>query len=659
MCGIAGTFSPGMGLPSESLLRKMLHLIRHRGPDGFGVYRGPGIGLAHARLSIIDLATGQQPMCNEDRSLWIVFNGEIFNYVELREELRKRGHEFRTLSDTEVILHLYEDYGTDSLSLMNGQFAIAIWNARERKLFLARDRAGIRPLFYARKGENIIFASEVKAIFADPRFMPEIDPIALDDVFTFWSPLSPRTAFKEVSEIPPAHYLAIDRNGAVLKKYWELPAACDPPGDRTERYYQEELRGLLVDSTRMQLRSDVPVGAYLSGGLDSSVTASLIRNFTGSDLSTFSVRFEDPEFDEGSKQKVMAEYLRTDHRDITCRYSDIAESFKKVIWHAEVPILRTAPVPLFLLSRYVRENSFKVVLTGEGADEILAGYDLFKEAKIRRFMAASPDSRVRPLLLHRLYPYLRNSPTRSIAYAKSFFGASIHPFGEEYYSHAPRWNMTSMGKSFFSQDLKCCLSGIPSPAERIAQFFCSSSWSEKIDHMTRAQEIEFRTLLPGYILSSQGDRMLMAHSVEGRFPFLDHRVVEFCMRLPPSLRMKGLEEKYILRKSMSDLLPEEIRNMVKQPYRAPDSKSFFGKHNDAVVDELLSPSSIKKKGYFDPQQVEKLVTKCRRNPVIGFKDNMGFIGILSTQLLDELFVRDFSSCGEINASDVRVVEAKS
>lgn len=657
MCGIAGSYAPGKGLPSETLLRRMLYLLRHRGPDEFGIFRAPGIGLAHARLSIIDLKTGQQPMSNEDGSLWIAFNGEIFNYVELRNDLRARGHHFRTSSDTEVVLHLYEDYGADALGRLNGQFAFAIWDSRQKELFLARDRMGIRPLFYARKGEDWVIASEIKAIFADSRIVPKIDPVALDDIFTFWTPLSPRTAFEGVSEIPPAHYLKINKKGAVLRRYWELPRGSDPPGTRTEKYYTEGLRALLVDSTRLQLRSDVPVGAYLSGGLDSSATASLIRNFTGSPLSTFSVKFEDPEFDESDKQKTMVDYLRTEHMDIRCSYADIANSFPEVIWHAEVPLLRTAPVPLFLLSRLVRQHSCKVVLTGEGADEILAGYDLFKEAKIRRFMEASPDSSIRPLLLHRLYPYLMNSPTRSIAYAKAFFGASIRPFGEEFHSHAPRWNMTSMGKGFFSADLQKRLFDVTPPEERVARFFGPMKQGVKLDFLTLAQEIEIRTLLPGYILSSQGDRMLMAHSVEGRFPFLDHRVVEFCMMIPPNLRMKGLKEKYILRKCLSDLLPKEIRDMVKQPYRAPDAKCFLEKGNGDLAEELLSPAKIAAKGYFDPRQVEKLVKKCWRSPAIGFKDNMAFIGILSTQILDDLFIKGLSSRGEMEASRVRIVDA--
>jgi len=652
MCGIAGVYSPGKESPSGRMLRRMLHLLRHRGPDEFGMHLAPSIGLAHARLSIIDLTTGQQPMCNEDGSLWIAFNGEIFNYIELREDLISRGHRFATASDTEVILHLFEEKRGGALHDLNGQFAFAIWDENRKEIFLARDRMGIRPLFYVRAGNDWVFGSEVKALFAHPGVTRKIDPVALDDIFTFWLPLSPRTAFEGISEVPPAHSLTINEHGATLARYWDLPEETDPRGRHGESYYAEALRELMVDSTRLQLRADVPVGAYLSGGLDSSVIASLIRNFTPNPLRTFSIRFEDPEFDESDKQRIMSDYLGTEHSDFTCSYGDIAETFPKVIWHTEIPILRTAPVPLFLLSRLVRENSYKVVLTGEGSDEILAGYDLFKEAKVRRFMEASPGSRMRPLLLNKLYPYLQNSPTRSVAYAKAFFGAPISPFPMDFHSHAPRWNMTSMIKAFYSRELREEV-GTSSAPERVARLFRWGERSKRLDPLTWSQEIEIKTLLPSYLLSSQGDRMLMGNSVEGRFPFLDHRVVEFAMRIPPGIRMKGLTEKYVLRRSMEGLLPREINRMVKQPYRAPDAKSFFGIAGGELAQEMLSQDCLSRKGFFDPIHTERLVKKCRGNPATGFKDNMAFIGILSTQILDQLFIRDFHSGEEIPADRVR------
>jgi asparagine synthase (glutamine-hydrolysing) len=656
MCGIAGIYSPEKSSPSERTLRRMLYHLQHRGPDEFGIYLASEIGFAHARLSIIDIATGQQPMCNEDGSLWIVFNGEIFNYIELKENLLSRGHVFKTGSDTEVILHQYEEEGPASLNAFNGQFAFAIWDTRKRELFLARDRIGICPLFYTKTGREFIFASEAKAILSHDGVSRQIDATSLDDVFTFWFPISSRSAFRGINEIPPGHYMKIGKEGEVVRRYWDLPEGGDFGDGRDEKYYAEGLRDLLVDSTRLRLRADVPVGAYLSGGLDSSVLASIIRNHTNTHLRTFSVTFDDPEFDESPKQRAMVEFLGTEHESAHCCFSDIADSFKEVVWHAEVPIVRTAPVPLLRLSRLVRESGFKVVLTGEGADEILAGYDIFKEAKIRWFMMKEPDSRFRYLLLQRLYPYLSNSPTRFLAFAKSFFGAPADPFPEEFQSHAPRWKITEMGKAFYSKGLREEL-GTSDPVTRIFDHMDGANRSGKLDPMAWWQEIEIKTLLPRYLLSSQGDRMLMANSVEGRFPFLDHRVIEFCLNVPPNLRMKGLTEKYLLRKSMADALPADIVKMVKQPYRAPDAGCFFGKKEHSLVEEELSEETLRKSGYFDSRKVAMLLEKCRKGSVIGFKDNMAFIAILSTQILDRLFLREFDGTGEIQRERVRVERA--
>jgi asparagine synthase (glutamine-hydrolysing) len=525
MCGVAGVLSFLRREDHSARVRRMLQRIRHRGPEEFCLYIGQGVGLGHARLSIIDLASGQQPMCNDDGTKWIIFNGEIFNFVEIRNDLVARGHRFRTGSDTEVLLRHFEENGPEGLKELNGQFAFAVWDARERTLFLARDRVGICPLFYTFHDGDFLFASEIKAIFADPRIPRELDPVALDDVFTFWFTLAPATVFKGIFELPPAHWMTVTDSGTVrVQRYWDLPecddAACGAV--REEANYAEELRELLVDATRIRLRADVPVGAYLSGGLDSSVTAGIVRSFfPENELRTFSVRFVDKEFDEGDKQKLMSRHLGTRHDEIICRGGDIAGIMEKVVWHAETALLRTAPAPMFLLSRLVRERGFKVVLTGEGADEILAGYDIFKEAKVRRFIEASPGSAMRPLLLRRLYPYLVRSPAQAAAYAKRFFLAPPDPFGREWISHAPRWNMTSMAKTFFSEGLREELKGHESATARISDLLSRSEGNRTEDPMSWAQRIEFKTLLPGYLLSSQGDRMLMGNSVEGD-SFLDH-----------------------------------------------------------------------------------------------------------------------------------------
>ncbi len=638
MCGIAGIVNlQRSGDVSSDLLKQMIAMVHHRGPDGYGFYRDEYAGLAHARLSIIDLEGGWQPIYNEDRKICIVFNGEIFNYLELREVLEKKGHRFSTHSDTEVIIHLYEEHGADCLSHLNGQFAFAIWDKRFSRLFIARDRVGIRPLFYTRVNDSLLFASEIKSLFVDRRVGREIDPYALDQIFTFWMTIPPRTAFKDIYELPAGHYLIIEKGKIEQKKYWDLDFT--PRGRvRTEEQYADELRELLIDSTRLQLRADVPVGAYLSGGIDSSVITTLIKNYTNTPLRTFSVTFQDEVYDESDYQKQMIEYLHTDHSDIKCSYEDIGRIFSDVIWHTEKPIVRTAPAPLFLLSKLVRENGYRVVLTGEGSDEILAGYDIFKETKVRKFLERYPDSRFRPLILKRLYPYLAHSPVRSVQYAEAFFMSDASAYPARFFSHIPRWNTTAKIKTFFSDALKSSLNNY-----RNVDDLCSFLPDDlrEYDAVSTAQYVEIKTLLSGYLLSSQGDRMAMANSIEGRFPFLDHRVIEFGCRLPSTVRMRALTEKYILKKSMKNILPERVVRRTKQPYMAPDSKSFFRGVSLEYIDELLSERNLHDTGYFNPKAVSLLVKKCKKSPVIGFKDNMAAVGIISTLLIHNLFLKNY------------------
>lgn len=637
MCGIAGILSlhdEGMEVSPDSL-KRMLSVIKHRGPDGVGFYQKKQVGLGHVRLSIIDLNGGRQPMSNENGSVWITFNGEIFNYLELRQDLIERGHKFSTQSDTEVIIHIYEDYGAECLKYLNGQFAFAIWDENTHELFMARDRMGIIPLFYTKTEDNFYFASEIKAIFTVGEVEREIDPVALEQIFTLWYTVSPMTAFKDVYELPPGHYMVIRNGNIQIRQYWDIVFSSDLTGVTFEET-MAELKDILIDATRLRLRADVPVGAYLSGGLDSSVTTALIRHFSNSSLHTFSVSFEDKDYDESIYQKELARVLGTEHHEVKCNYNDISSNFPKVIWHTEKPVLRTAPTPLFLLSKLVRENNIKVVLTGEGADEILGGYDIFKETKIREFCARFPDSRYRPLLLKRLYPYLPAFQDQANVYREAFFNEGLSDTSDVLFSHRPRWRTTSKNKIFFSKELRDRIS-CQTPEESLTMLLPKefSTWPT----LVRAQYLESRNLLPGYILSSQGDRVSMGNSIEARYPFLDHRVVEFCARLPSHFKIRGLNEKYILKECMKSYLPKEIVKRTKQPYLAPDSKSFFHKGKaDDYVEELLTEECIEKYGYFNTKPVRLLINKCKRGGVIGFKDNMALVGILSTQLLHQQFV---------------------
>jgi asparagine synthase (glutamine-hydrolysing) len=641
MCGITGYFQlNGPTKPDDELLRRMVGILNHRGPDEFGAYLDPRCALGQARLSIIDLSTGQQPLCNEDGNLWIVFNGEIYNYVELRPELEKLGHKFRTHSDTEVIVHAFEQWGKECVKRFNGQFAFVIYNSQEKSLFIVRDRLGVRPIFYTIHNGRFYFASEIKSIFCDTTIPRRIDYKGLDEIFTWWTTAPPRTAFEGINELEAGTYIEIKDGKIITGRYWQMDFPEQFDNRRSLDSWAEELHALLVDSVRLRLRADVPVGAYLSGGLDSSATTALIKHFTTNVVETFSIAFHDKAYDESEYQNEMARYLGTNHHQISCSYKDIAEAFPSVIWHTERPILRTAPTPLYMLSRLVRQTNFKVVLTGEGSDEMLGGYDLFKETIIRRFWAKDPDSKWRPMLLKKLYPTLPLSQAKARFYLETFYKAGLSEFDKYYYSHMPRINTTTKIKEFYSEDTK----------SRIGDYDSLGAFARNLPeaffrwhHLARAQFLEARSLLSGYLLSSQGDRVTAANSVEGRFPFLDHRVAEFAATIPPKYKIFGLKEKFVLKKAMRNELPADILKRVKQPYMAPDSNSFFQADSPEYIKETVSAESIAKTGIFKPEYVGKLVVKCGKlsHAHLSFKDNMSFIGILSTQLLVDRYIDNY------------------
>jgi asparagine synthase (glutamine-hydrolysing) len=376
VCGIAGIVNYKGKEDHSAVLNGMLRAMRHRGPDATGFYSSNDAGLGHARLSIIDLNGGDQPIHNETRSAWVVFNGEIFNYPELRTDLVAKGHTFYTQSDTEVIVHLYEEYGSDLFVHLNGQFAIGIWDYDKKQLLLGRDRMGIRPLFYHQNGGRLHFASEIKALLTDPRLPHRLNRQTLADVFTCWSPVDPLTAFEGIYQLPPAHWALFNVEGLKIERYWQLDFTEDETGGRSTNAWAEEMQALLLDAARIRLRADVPVGAYLSGGIDSTYISTLVKSHFNNKLHTFSVQFGDKRYDESAFQQKAISAIRTDHRAVRCADADIGDLFPKVVWHTEVPMIRTAPATLMMLSGLVRRSDYKVVLTGEGADEIFAGYNI-------------------------------------------------------------------------------------------------------------------------------------------------------------------------------------------------------------------------------------------------------------------------------------------
>jgi len=635
MCGISGIYNPHAPEIHPDAVRNMLKQIQYRGPDESGIYMGEGVGLGSVRLSIIDLAQGQQPMSDAAEEFWIVFNGEIFNYIELRDELLQLGYSFRTGSDTEVLLTLFKHYHEKCLEKLNGQFAFAIWDTRKKELFLGRDRVGIRPLFYYKEGSTFVFGSEIKCLMESGHVKAEPDPASLNQVFTFWTIPSPGTLFKGVRELPPGHYMVVKEHDIEIKAYWELNFQGDSGanGKATLSDSMEEFESIIADSVRLRLRADVPVAAYLSGGIDSSATTWLIKQIEPGVLNTFSLGFESAEFDETAFQQQVASQLDTKHHSITCKNTDVADHFAQVLWHTEIPLLRTGAVPMFLLSGLVNDHGIKVVITGEGADEYLGGYNIFKEAIIREFWSREPSSKIRPLLLQKLYPYLAQFQGRNSAMLKMFFGHRLQDTSSPVYSHLVRWNNSSHIKEHIRKDF---LNGSSSdPVEDLISGL-PEGFGE-LDLLSRAQWLESSLFMSGYLLSSQGDRMGMAHSVEGRYPFLDHRVIEFCSRLPWNHKIRGLNEKYLMKKLMDGRLPDQVVHRPKQAYRAPVASSLTSKKAPEYLREAVSPGMINKFGIFQASAVEKLMGKMEEGKTVTENENMAVAGILSTQILMDQF----------------------
>ena len=648
MCGIAGVLNgPGLAPVEIGTLRTMAGMLDHRGPDGYGLYRDEQVGLAHARLSIIDLATGDQPLTNEDGTVWLCFNGEIFNYLELRRELIDLGHRFVTQGDSEVIVHGYEQYGDGIWARLNGQFAVALWDQRARRLWLVRDRLGILPIHYALAGGRLVFGSEAKAIFASGFVSPSLDPQGIDEVFTRWSATPPRTVFAGVASVRPGSAVCVevgDRgNGPGLtvreQRWWQADMALDAAlADLPLDDAADALGERLSEAVRLRLRADVPVGAYLSGGLDSSVIASLVEQGEAP-LETFAVRFADPAFDETTEQRRMAALLGTEHHEIVCGPDEIGDALLDVVWHCEAPLLRTAPVPLYLLSGLVREAGMKVVLTGEGADELLSGYSIFKEDAVRRFWARRPESSMRPSLAGKLHPEVAAGGTRGTELWSRFFGRDLGATDHPFYAHMIRWQNTAWARRVLGADLRTAADPERSEADLLGEM--PAGWLDWAP-LARAQWVEIATFMSSYLLSYQGDRVAMAHGVEVRYPFLDPEMIRWCSSLPTRLKMPGLRDKVALRQLASRSLPPEIWQRPKQPYRAPTTSALFGPEAPDYVHDLLSDAAVADLGLLDPKAVRTLAGRAfdRKGHMAGEREEMALVGALTLQALGRAYLRD-------------------
>lgn len=640
MCGIAGIIAGDRAPPPDlGALRRMAGALHHRGPDGAGFFRDDYIGLAHTRLSIVDLAGGAQPMADRDEEIWVCFNGEIFNHVELRNDLIAAGRAFATSSDTEVIIQAYAEWGERAWTLFNGQFSFALWDKRRRIVWLVRDRLGILPLFYAETPEGIVFASEVKAIHASGALAREFDPAGLVESFVLWSPSVPQTVFKGVRQAPSGCALKINMDLRIEERpYWSPTQALDAPWRGGENEACDALESLLTASVRLRLRADVPVGAYVSGGLDSSVIGVFAREQLGdAPLDTFGIGFEEERYDERPQQRAMAAIIQSRHHEMICTGPDIRASLDEVVWHCETPLLRTAPSPMFHLSKSVRDSGVKTVLTGEGADELFGGYTLFKEDSIRRFWAKRPDSAMRPALLSRIHHYVGSAEARSNALWRDFFGYRLTDTGHPHYAHLVRWRNNSWALRLLAPDVRNAMSPEAleeSLARRLPQHWMAYSPLE------RAQVTEIQTFMTPYLLASQADRVAMAHGVEARYPFLDAHVVDFALSLPANLKLRSLSDKILLRRLAARKLPRDLWARKKQPFRAPIASALLTRDSLEDVAGLLEDSTL-----IDKKSAGLFLDRVRRRDGqgLGEREEMGVAGLVTTCMLARRFGDDFES----------------
>lgn len=644
MCGLTGMFSLGGSLES-GYIDLMTHVLEHRGPDATGYFKDEHIHLGSTRLSIMDVAHGSQPMFNEDQSIVTVMNGEIYNFKSLRKELTMKGHKFRTKSDTEVLVHLYEEFGCDLVHKIKGQFAFIIYDKQKHDVFIARDRFGICPLYYAIINEVLYVSSEIKAFAQLDWFNGNPDILGLVQSLQYWTTISTRTVFEQVKSLPKAHFLVIKRpNQLHLERYHAL------------RDYQEDLKITSIDALKEMMRynikeavkkrlvtdASVKVGAYVSGGLDSTIIARLVDDIGVQDFTTFSLTFQDTPYDESRYQKESIKGLDCHHIQLDVTNKQIVDTLPKVLHHTEVPLYKTGPIPMYLLSKEVHTNKRKVILSGEGADEIFYGYDVFKETLIRRLWANHHKSNYRSGLFRQLYYEKVNNET-AYQYLSQFYEGTLDDPHHPLYPIVPQLQYGASLVNYFADEHKAFIYRHQSH-DVLHAAFDESFWSLPL--MKRCQGLQMELLLNGYLLSSQGDRMLSAHAIEGRYPFLDENVVQMAYNIPDALKLSGFKEKYILKEAYSGGVPEAILNRKKFPYTAPHVNVFFDNSLDnGYIQELLSKEAIEQLGIFHYEQLKPLIDKYsgNTNPMyFSTREHVIMTYVISTQLLFKMAKNKFS-----------------
>ncbi|MCX9084236.1 MAG: asparagine synthase (glutamine-hydrolyzing) [Candidatus Methanoperedens sp.] len=591
MCGICG-----FNWDDKSLIRDMANIMDHRGPDQKGDFVDEGVSIGHSRLSIIDLSEkGKQPMKNEDGSLQIVFNGEIYNFKELRDVLEKQGHSFFSNTDTEVIIHAYEQWGVDCVKRLRGMFAFAIWDSKNKQFFLARDRVGIKPLYYYFDSGKFMFASEIKAILLNPEVKREVDNKSLYYFMGYEFVPTPFTLFKSIKKLPPAHTLIFKNNDIKLSKYWDLKFSKE---NSNESVLTDQIYNLLQESVRLRLISDVPLGAFLSGGIDSSAIVGLMSQMTDEPVKTFTIGYEDESYSELPYARQVADYFGTDHTEIIIDPGSI-EHFEKSVWYLDEPMTDPSLIPAYLFCKEAKKD-VTVCLSGEGGDEVFLGYDRFVASKMDSYYRIIPEFLRKNFVSHivgMLPPQQQKKGVINVV--KRFIEGSDLPL-DGWHMRWQYFSNKNEEKELYKGALGQMMNNI-NPFEHLNDYYMSCNLKDRV---AREQYMEMKSFLVDNVLVKV-DRMSMANALEVRVPYLDHKFLELCATIPGSLKLNGLTTKYILKKSMLKLLPKNIVNRKKQGFSFPIKNWLRYELKEYMQDMLFNSEIIKEN--FDPTNLNKLV----------------------------------------------------
>lgn len=602
MCGICGKINFNLEAVNEDLLWKMTNVLTHRGPDSGKIYIKDNVGLGHRRLRIIDLSeAAAQPMCNENNSIWIVCNGEIYNFFELRKNLEEKGHIFRSKCDTEVILHLYEEKGLDCVKFLRGMFAFAIWDENRKRLFLARDRVGKKPLNYALNDKTLVFSSEIKSLLEDSSIEKQVNLEALNLFLTYSYIPSPHTMFTGIKKLPPAHTLVWDASGMKIERYWNL--SYRDKVNLTEEECAHRVLELLTESTKIRMVSDVPLGAFLSGGIDSSAVVGIMSKLSSRPVKTFSVGFPEKSFNELQYARKVAQIFNTEHKEYIVEYNTV-DILPKLVWHFNEPFGDSSAVPTYYLSKMTRE-AVTVALNGDGGDESFAGYDRYAANILAERYKFMPTK----LLSSVINSLPGTTSKRSFINRLKKFNEGLNLSKERRYAYWMSAFSSEAKESLYSAELKNKLKEIDC-SEYLVNFYNNSDARDFID---ATLSVDVNTYLSEDLLVKV-DIASMANSLEARSPFLDHKLMEFAASIPSHLKLKGSVSKYILKKSLKDLLPPEILNRKKSGFGVPVGSWFKNELKDYAVQTLLSEGSLKR-GYFRKEAIENLINEHNLNKV--------------------------------------------